>query len=97
MKSQPISACVCKAKIRNLGIRVRVGRSATQFQQMPFGTKSSRGSRGQIVKISIKNSILSIFALGKVKISYPKEKIILSRRDMGGDFILFEMAVTWEP
>ena len=28
MKSQPISACVCKAKIRYLGIRVRVGRSA---------------------------------------------------------------------
>ena len=28
MKSQPISACVCKAKIRNLGIRERVGRSA---------------------------------------------------------------------
>ena len=28
MKSQPISACVCKAKMRNLGIRVRVGRSA---------------------------------------------------------------------
>ena len=30
--------------------------------------------------------------------SYPNEKIILSRRDMeGGHFILFEMAVTWEP
>ena len=28
MKSQPISACVCKAKIRNLGIRVWAGRSA---------------------------------------------------------------------
>ena len=28
MKSQPISACICKAKITNLGFRVRVGRSA---------------------------------------------------------------------
>ena len=34
-----------------------------QIQQTPFWTKSPRGSRGQIVKISTKNLILSFFAL----------------------------------
>ena len=43
MKSQPISARVCKAKIRNLGIRERVGRSApphTGLTEVRFDMKT---------------------------------------------------------
>ena len=39
MKSQPISARVCKAKIRNLGIRERVGRSAPRPYRVKTPTK----------------------------------------------------------
>ena len=57
MKSQPISACVCKAKMKNLGIRVRVGRSAPPAHT---GLKKSMW-KGGLSKV-----LMQLYCIGKL-------------------------------